>query len=77
MNKYLREAQQMKKSFEKGPLHRIKSILEVNFDKASGGGSRSTILPEQLLCQINVINHVSPTKEGVLSWINNALDGTF
>jgi hypothetical protein len=67
MDKALGETQQMKKISEKWPLHRIKCFPEINFDEVPGGGPLPTILLEKLLCQIDIINHIPPTKESILS----------
>jgi hypothetical protein len=76
MNKTLRKSQQMKKLSKKDPLHRIKSFSKFNFYEAPGKGFLPTIMPEKLLSQVNVINHIPPSKESILSWTKNILEGT-
>jgi len=76
MNKTLRKSQQMKKLSKKDPLHRIKSFSKINFYEAPGKGFLLTIMPEKLLSQVNVINHIPPSKESILSWTKNILEGT-
>jgi len=71
MNKTLRKTQQMKKLSKKDPLHRIKSFPKINFYEAPGRGSLPAIMPKKLLSQVNVINHIPPSKESILSWTNN------
>jgi hypothetical protein len=76
MDKTLRETQQMNKLYEKRPLHQIKGFLEINFYEASWGGSLLAIMPEKLLSQIDVIYYIPSSKESILSWTDNVLEGT-
>jgi hypothetical protein len=76
MDKTLRETQQMKKLYEKRPLHRIKGFPEIKFYEASWGGFLPAIIPEKLLSQIDVTYHIPSSKESILSWTNNVLEGT-
>jgi len=71
MNKTLRKTQQMKKLFKKDLLHRIKSFSKINFYEAPKRGSLPAKMPKKLLSQVNVINHIPPSKESIQSWTNN------
>jgi len=61
----------MKKLYEKDSLHRIKGFFEIYFYKALGRGSLPAIMLEELLGQFNVIDHIPPSKESILSQTNN------
>ena len=66
----------MKKLSEKDPLHQIKGFPEIYFYEAPGKGSLPTIMPKELLSQVNVIDHIPPFKESILSRVNDTLKGT-
>jgi len=52
-------------------LHRIKSFSKINFYEAPKRGSLPAKMPKKLLSQVNVINHIPPSKESIQSWTNN------
>jgi hypothetical protein len=70
------ETQKMKKLSEKDPLHRIKGFPEIYFYEAPGRGSLPAIMHEELLGQVNVIDHIPPSKEIILNRTNNVFQGT-
>jgi len=60
---------------KKRSLHRVKSFTEIDFDEAPRRGSLPAVMPEKFLCQVDVIYHIPPSKESILSWTNNVLKG--
>jgi hypothetical protein len=73
MDKPGRETQELEKITKEGPLDRIKCLSEIYLDDASRGDTFSPILPKQLLHEIYIICHVTPSKVRILRRADNII----
>jgi hypothetical protein len=58
---------------KKKPLDRIKCFLEINLDGAVMGYMFMSISPQELLHEVNIICHESPSKKSILRKADNII----